>query len=52
MAARLEEAWVAAEHLLAVIAGQHAEGIVDLDDAGVGIGDKNALVGVFEDAGG
>ncbi|MCH2242804.1 MAG: hypothetical protein MK041_12975 [Aquabacterium sp.] len=42
----------AAQHVLARVAGDGAEGGVDLNDAALQVGDDHAFAGVVEDAGG
>ncbi|MFT3963696.1 MAG: hypothetical protein QM701_20015 [Propionivibrio sp.] len=51
LAPRLEKARVLPDGFLARVAGDAAEGGVDVDDVALGVGDHDALVGVREDAG-
>ena len=52
LAARFQEARVVAQGFLAAVAGDAAEGLVDVDDAAVFRGDHDAFAGVREHAGG
>ncbi len=52
LTARTEEVRLAPHHFVAVVAGDAAEGVVDIDDGAVRFGDHDALVGMGEDAGG
>ncbi len=48
MAPGAEDAGVAAEYLVSGIAGDTGEGVVDLDNVAIGIGDNDTFTGVAE----
>src|SRR5664280_2137342 len=52
MTARAEDARILAQHFIMAIAGNPAEGVIDIDNSAVGGGDHNAFGSMGEDTGG
>ncbi len=48
MLTRTHQAWILAHHLRLSVTGDVAEGLIDGDDVGLGIGNNDGLIGTFE----